>query len=96
MTDRDDTTATDYEAALARLDKLTATVRRHEAAIETTRTEAGQVAVEAMRLGLKLGRKRIRTAVLKRSPFSHTTLRALADDAGIPPDERYVRTPKGD
>jgi hypothetical protein len=91
MTDRDDTTAADYEAALARLDKLTATVRRHEAAAESARGDAGAVAVEAMRLGLKLGRKRVRTLVLKRSPFSHTTLRSIADEAGIPPDERYVR-----
>jgi hypothetical protein len=91
MTDRDAAATDELDAAFARLDKLTATVRRHEAAAEAARDAAGQAAVEVMRIGLKLGRKRIRTAALKRSPFSHTTLRSIADAAGIPPDERYAR-----
>jgi len=92
MADRDDPDLAAYEDALARLEKVTSQVRRHEAAAETLRGNAGEIAVEAMRIGLKIHRKRMRTEVLKRSPFSHTTLRDLADAAGIPPDERYVRT----
>lgn len=94
MADRDDPTAAELAAAFARLEKTTARVRRHEDAAEAEREVAAKEAVEALRLGLAAGKKRIRSEVLKRSPFSHTTLRSIADEAGIPPDERYVRTTK--
>lgn len=96
MAERDDPELAEYEAILARLDKATALVKRREDAAQEARDAAGEVAVEALRKALKIGRKRARTEVLKRSPFSHTTLRDIAEAAGIAPDERYVRSPKRD
>lgn len=84
MESRDDATEAAIKDAFARLDKLTATVRRGDDA----RKEAAKVAVELLKLDAK------RTEVVRRSPFSHTTLRGIAEAAGIPPDERYVRTQK--
>lgn len=43
-----------------------------------------------------LRRKERPTDVAKRAGYTYTTIRNIARDNGIPPDERYVRTPKGD
>lgn len=37
---------------------------------------------------------RNRTEVQKHSPFSPPTVRKIGEEAGVPPDERYVRTSK--
>jgi hypothetical protein len=95
MDSRDDAPDAAYRAAIERLDKSTALVRKREAAVDAARVAAGQDAVEAARLGLELGKARMRTEVLRHSPFSHTTLRDIFDAAGIPPDERYSRKVQG-
>lgn len=43
-----------------------------------------------------LRRKEKPTDVAKRAGYTYTTIRNLARDNGIPPDERYVRTQKRD
>jgi hypothetical protein len=71
----------------ANLDK----VRTHERKLRIALEDAKVLTVEAMWTGFRSGVKHFRSEVQRRSPFSPPVVRALADAAGLPPDERYVR-----
>lgn len=88
----DDVPPGTYADDLARLDKATAKVNRIEAALAAAKTEAEAAVVRALRSCLAEGHNR--TEVQKHSPFSPPTVRKIGEDAGIPPDERYVRSTK--
>jgi hypothetical protein len=90
----DDAPDDGYDAKLARLAELAAAEKQQAAALKETRRVAKGVAVEALKAGIAEGRLGVRSEVQRNSPFSPPTIRELADAAGIPPDERYVRTPK--
>lgn len=59
---------------------------------------AEETARDAVAVALKAGfAERVtgfRAEVQRRSPFSAPVVRAIGEDNGVPPDERYVRTPK--
>jgi hypothetical protein len=81
-----------YAAALANLDRVTAKVLRARAHVADLETEAAEAVAEALKSCIAEGHNR--TEVQKHSPFSPPTVRKIGEDAGIPPDERYVRTVK--
>jgi hypothetical protein len=90
----DDAQPGTYADDLARLDKATAKVHRAQAALDAAKDEATKAVAAALHSCIAAGRNR--TEVQQRSPFSPPTVRKIGEDAGIPPDERYVRTPKTD
>lgn len=81
-----------YAEALRFLDEATAKVLRLRTLLAEAETEAVEVVVTALKSCIAEGRNR--TEVQKHSPFSPPTVRKIGEDAGIPPDERYVRTVK--
>jgi hypothetical protein len=81
-----------HDDDLARLDKATAKVKRARTALRDAETEARRVVGEALKSAVTEGRSR--TEVQRRSPFSPPVVRAIGEDAGVVPDERYVRAPK--
>lgn len=81
-----------YAATLARLDKATAKVHHAQAQLDKAKEEAAKIVAEALHACLAADGNR--TEVQKHSPFSPPTVRAIGDAAGIPPDERYVRSIK--
>lgn len=81
-----------YAATLARLGKATAKVNHAQAQLDKAKEEAAKAVAEALHACLAAGRNR--TEVQKHSPFSPPTVRTIGEEAGVPPDERYVRTAK--
>lgn len=81
-----------YADDLARLDKATAKVKRARAELAKAEAEATAAVAAALRSAVAEGRNR--TEVQQHSPFSPPTVRKIGDAAGVPPDERYVRTAK--
>lgn len=88
----DDAPPGTYAEDLARLNRATAKVNRAQATLDAARAEAAEAVAAALRSAVAEGRNR--TEVQKHSPFSPPTVRKIGEDAGIPPDERYVRTAK--
>lgn len=84
----------DYDALLAQLAALADEDAQHAAARRAIRGKAKKLAVQALKAGIAEERVGVRSEVQRKSPFSAPTIRELADAAGIPPDERYIRTPK--
>lgn len=82
-----------FDADLADLDKATARVKRARAALANAETDARPVVAKALASGLAEGVTGFRAEVQRRSPFSAPIVRAIGEENGIPPDERYVRTP---
>jgi hypothetical protein len=56
--------------------------------------EARVLIARALAAGYAGRIKGFRAEVQRHSPFSAPIVREIGDEAGIPPDERYVRTPK--
>lgn len=81
-----------YGEALRFLDEATARVLRLRVALAEAEAEATESVVAALKSCIAEGRNR--TEVQKHSPFSPPTVRKIGDAAGIPPDERYVRSIK--
>jgi hypothetical protein len=79
-----------YAADLADLDKATAKLRRARAHATDLETEVRMAVAKALHSCIAAGQNR--TEVQKHSPFSPPTVRDIGEAAGIPPDERYVRT----
>lgn len=86
----DDAPPGTYADDLARLHKATAKVHRAQSVLDAAKDEAAEAVAAALRSAVAEGRNR--TEVQKYSPFSPPTVRKIGEDAGIPPDERYVRT----
>ena len=84
----------DYDTLLAQLEALADEDAQHAAARRAIRGKAKKIAVLALEAGIAEERVGVRSEVQRKSPFSAPTIRELADAAGIPPDERYVRAPK--
>ena len=80
--------------ALAHVDETTARVNQLRAELLTAEDESRKAVVKAAQAGIAEGRPGIRSEVQRRAPFSPPVVRRFLDDAGIPPDERYVRKPK--
>lgn len=89
-----DNTPTAFETAAADLDKATARVKRARAALRAAEQDARPAVAEALVAGMNEGVVGFRAEVQRRSPFSAPVVRAIGEDNGVPPDERYVRTPK--
>lgn len=81
-----------YAADLADLDKVTAKILRARAHLAELEAEGAAQVAKTLKSCIAEGRNR--TEVQKHSPFSPPTVRAIGEDAGIAPDERYVRTGK--
>lgn len=81
-----------YGEALRILDEDTARVLRFWAVLAEAEAEATEFVVIALKPCIAEGQNR--TEVQKHSPFSPPTVRKIGEDAGVPPDERYVRTGK--
>lgn len=94
MTEGTDSPLGSYAEELEALDKETARVRRAEKALNDLRNKAGEQAVRAMKAGIAEGVLGVRSEVTAHAPFSAPTVRALAEENGIPPDQRYVRSTK--
>lgn len=88
----DDTPPGAYADDLARLDKATAKVKHARAALAKAEEEAADAVAKALHSCIAAGRNR--TEVQQHSPFSPPTVRKIGEEAGIPPDERYVRSNK--
>lgn len=73
---------------LQRLDSAATAYNRTEAAHEKARFEAVEAVIAALLAGHRPAE------VARRSPFTDAYVRKLARQRDIPPDERYVRTPK--
>jgi hypothetical protein len=84
-----------HDDNLARLDKATAKVKRARIALAAAEDEARGVVGDSLKSAVAEGRSR--TEVQQRSPFSPPIVRRIGEEAGVPPDERYVRaqTPRG-
>ncbi len=82
-----------YASDLAELSKVTAKVERARAHLAALEAEAAAQIAKTLKSCIAEGHNR--TEVLKHSPFSAPKVRAIGEDAGIPPDERYVRAVKG-
>lgn len=80
----------DYAALLDQLDKETAAVNRLRRSLAAAEANAKATVAKALVRAVELGRNR--TEVQKHSPFSPPVVRDLGTAAGLPPDERYVRT----
>ena len=93
MATRDDT-PTPFNAALADLDKAAARVRRARTVLADAEKDARPVVAKALASGLAEGVTGFRAEVQRHSPFSAPVVRAIGEENGIPPDERYVRTPQ--
>lgn len=78
-----------YATALAGLDLATDRVAELRNALAIAESDARDSIVTALRACLAAGSPR--GEVQKHSPFSVPTVRAIGEEAGIPPDERYVR-----
>lgn len=85
----DDTPST-YDADLAKLDKMTAKVLRLRAQVAEAEAETAEQVGKTLKSCIAEGRNR--TEIWRHSPFSAPTVRKIGEDAGVPPDERYVRT----
>jgi hypothetical protein len=87
-----DAAVRNYARDLAEVDEATAEVEM----LRTQLAEAEKRASGKVAKALKscLAAEGNRTEVQKHSPFSPPTVRKIGEDAGIPPDERYVRTGK--
>jgi len=83
---------TTYATDLADLDKVTAKVLRARAHVAELEAEAAQAIAKALKSCIAEGGNR--TEVQKHSPFSPPKVREIGEEAGVPPDERYVRTVK--
>lgn len=83
-----------FDADLAELDKATARVKRARAALASAESDARPIVAKALASGLTENVTGFRAEVQRRSPFSAPVVRAIGDEAGIPPDERYVRAAK--
>lgn len=81
-----------YGEALRFLDEATVRVLRLRTALAEAETEATEAVAAALKSCLAAGANR--TEVQKHSPFSPPTVRKIGEDAGIAPDERYVRSIK--
>lgn len=81
-----------YAHDLADLDEATAEVERVRALLVEVENKAAKAVAKALKSCLAAGANR--TEVQKHSPFSPPTVRKIGEEAGIPPDERYVRSPK--
>lgn len=75
----------EQEAAVADLGGTTRWYRRTGHAHKDARAAAIAAALRALRAGVPPAE------VERRSPFTGSYIRRLAREAGIPPDERYVR-----
>lgn len=82
----------DYRNDLLALDEATQEVERLRQAVADAEAEAAAAVAKALKSCIAANRNR--TEVQKHSPFSPPTVRKIGEDAGIPPDERYVRTGK--
>lgn len=89
-----DNTPTAFETAAADLDKATARVKRARAALKDAERDARPMVAKALVAGMNEGVVGFRAEVQRRSPFSAPVVRAIGEDNGVPPDERYVRSPK--
>lgn len=88
----DDKAPSAYATDLADLDKVTAKVLRARAHLAELEAEGAEAVAKALKSCIAEGRNR--TEVQKHSPFSPPTVRKIGEDAGIPADERYVRSIK--
>jgi hypothetical protein len=94
VTEGSDEPLSSYAVELKALDREAARVRRAEQALKDLRSIAGTQAIRAMKAGIAEGVLGVRSEVATHAPFSAPTVRALADENGIPPDQRYVRSAK--
>lgn len=81
-----------YAEALRFLDEATVRVLQLRDALAEVEAEAIECVATALKSCVTAGGNR--TEVQKHSPFSPPTVRKIGEEAGIPPDERYVRSPK--
>jgi hypothetical protein len=63
-------------------------IKRARARLDRARRDLEAEIVAALQCGDRP------TDVAKRAEYTYTTIRNIARDHGIPPNERYVRTPK--
>ena len=77
--------------ALAHVDETTARVNQLRGELLLAEEESRKAIVKAAQAGIAEGRIGIRSEVQRRGPFSPPIVRRILDEAGIPPDERYVR-----
>lgn len=83
-----------FETTAAELDKATARVKRARAALAAAEQDARPVVAKALLTGLAENVTGFRAEVQRRSPFSPPVVRAIGEENGVPPDDRYVRTTK--
>jgi len=81
-----------YTRDLADLDRITAKVNRLQSQLDDAKIEAAKQIAKTLKSCIAEGHNR--TEVLKHSPFSAPKVRAIGEEAGVPPDERYVRSVK--
>lgn len=81
-----------YAHDLAEVDQTTAEVEQLRAQLAEAEARAVKAVAKALKSCIAAGGNR--TEVQKHSPFSPPTVRKIGEDAGVPPDERYVRTNK--
>lgn len=87
-----DAAARAYARDLAEVDEAAAEVELLRAQLADAEKRAAGKVAKALKSCIAANRNR--TEVQKHSPFSPPTVRKIGEDAGIPPDERYVRSVK--
>lgn len=92
VTDENDNTA--YDELRAAFARDSAALARQRNALTKAEAANRELAKRLLRAGYDEKRPGFRADVQKISVFSMPTIRALADEAGIPPDERYVKAAK--
>lgn len=84
-------TPNDFDEVRAQYARDSAAFIRQRDALAKAEEANKQLLVRAMKAGYAEKRAGFRSDLQKLSPFSVPTVRALAEGAGIPPDERYVK-----
>lgn len=91
MATRDEPANGTYADALARLKTSAAKVERARQRLREAEDEARTEVAGALTAGVAEAVKGFRTEVQQASPFSPPVVRAIGDEAGVAPDDRYVR-----
>src|SRR5258707_482821 len=79
-----------YGAALVDLDAATDRVKEARNVLALAEGEAREAIATALRTCVAAGRTR--TEVQRHAPFSAPVVREIGEKAGVPADERYIRT----
>lgn len=84
-------TGDDYDELRAEFVRSSAALIRQRATLTKAEEENKKLLKRLLRAGHSAGIAGFRSDVQKIAPFSVPTVRALAEEAGVPPDERYVK-----